>query len=164
MRCVEWCNMGKRRRYSDDERANAVAAVAANGGNINGTAAKLGVPEKTLENWVKSVVHPESAIVGEQKKPLLADQFESIATKLVGIADRKAEDLNAKDAMIAAGVAVDKMRLLRGQSTAITEIDFTILTNDQLDNIDRAYSESVGSAPLPLVVRASGEGPAAKAG
>lgn len=160
--CVE-CDMRKRRRYSDEQRASAVAAVAANNGNVQGTATKLGIPHMTLKHWVVGEAQPEAMKDGNAKKPVLGDMFESIAIKLVGIADRKAEELNAKDAMIAAGVAVDKMRLLRGQSTAITEIDLTLLSDEQLDRIDRSYSEGTGLPPLNLVVYPEGEGEASKA-
>src|SRR5262245_44112651 len=105
-----------RRRYTDEERAQALAALAANGGNVKATAAKIGLPVKTLQNWSSGMVHPEVANLGQERKADLADAFESVARKLIGVADRGAERLNAKDAMIAAGVAVDKMTMLRGQS------------------------------------------------
>lgn len=149
----------KKCRYSDEERANAVAAVAANGGNVQGTAKQLGIPAMTLKHWVASEHHPEATKNGELKKPILADQFEALAYKLVGVADGKAAALNAKDAVIAAGVAVDKMRLLRGQATTIAEHDLSTLTDEQLDRIDRAYADATGEAPIPAVVRSPREGP-----
>ena len=39
-----------RRKYSEKERANALAA---DGGNLNHTTKQLGIPEKTLGNWAK---------------------------------------------------------------------------------------------------------------
>ena len=111
----------KPRRYSDEDRANALAALAANGGNVNRTAEQLGIPEATVRAWANGDRHPEASQACEQKKPALADQFQALAEKLVGIAAEKADKLNAKDAVIAAGVAVDKARLLRGEPTQINE-------------------------------------------
>lgn len=111
----------KKRNYTDEEKAAAVAAVAANGGNVKGTADKLGIPPKTLENWLKQTTCPHIANIGEQKKASLAIQLKALAEKLVGIAEKKAESLNAKDAMIAAAVAIDKARLLENEPTVINE-------------------------------------------
>jgi hypothetical protein len=110
-----------RRRYSDDERANALAALAANGGNVERTARQIGVPHKTLDNWSKGACHPAVAELGNRKKGSLSDAFEDVAWKLLGVAGTKADKLNAKDAVIAAATAVDKMRLLRDEPTGITD-------------------------------------------
>jgi ribosomal protein L29 len=52
----------------------------------------------------------------------LTDRLEALAVKLVGIADQKADGLNAKDAMIAAGVAIDKRQVLLGKGTSISDV------------------------------------------
>jgi transposase-like protein len=59
--------MGKR-RYSDQDRAAAVAAVTANGGNIQRTARQLGIPETSLRQWVKAERHPEAAQMSVEKE------------------------------------------------------------------------------------------------
>lgn len=106
----------KRRKFSDDERATILAALAANGGNVAKTAAETGVSERTIRSWKNGERHPEAAQMCELKKGPLADQFEELAYRLLGVAVRKLDGLNAKDAIIAAATATDKMRLLRGQS------------------------------------------------
>ena len=108
--CWEGCIMAKQKKrrphrsYTDEEQAHACAAVAANGGNVNATARQLDIPAKSIENWIKQQRSPHVANLGELKKPALIDKLKAIAMKLVGIADKKASGLNAKDAMIAAGV------------------------------------------------------------
>lgn len=42
---------GKGRTYSAEDREMALAALAANGGNIKRTAQELGMPQQTLRNW-----------------------------------------------------------------------------------------------------------------
>jgi transposase-like protein len=57
-----------RHHYTDEQRANALAALAANGGNANRAAKELGIPVRTLRNWGKGDRHPEAAEMGRQKK------------------------------------------------------------------------------------------------
>ena len=45
-------NRKPRRKFTDEFKAEAVAAVAENGGNISGTARELNVHEGSLRNWV----------------------------------------------------------------------------------------------------------------
>jgi len=130
-----------RRRYSDEERATALAALAANGGNVGGTSRQLGIPEATLRAWATGERHPEASQMCGDKKASLADQFEALAVKLLGVADEKAAALNARDAVVAAAVAVDKMRLLRGEATEISET-----RDDRLDEFRRRYADAQGDA------------------
>jgi transposase-like protein len=111
-----------KRSYSDVERAEAVTAVAANGGNVYLTAGQLGIPPKTLEHWVKGERHPEAAQMGQQKKGELAGAFRNIAFLMVGVAERKAHQLDARSAMVAAAIATDKAQLLHGAPTSITDL------------------------------------------
>ena len=106
----------QRCRYSDDDRANALAALAANGGNINRTARELGIPEKTLRNWANGTSHPEAANLAEQKKQPLAALLEDVARKLAGDLANGA----AKDPAVALGIVIDKRQILLGQPTSIT--------------------------------------------
>jgi transposase-like protein len=110
-----------RRRYSDEERAAALAALAANRGGIARTARQTGVGRSALSRWASGRRHPEARQMALPKKKDLADAFERAAWKLLGVSKDKADRLNAKDAMIAAATAVDKMRLLRDETTAISE-------------------------------------------
>jgi transposase-like protein len=105
---------GRQRRYSDADRSAALAALGANGGNVNLTAGQLGIPETTLRGWANGDCHPQVARDAARQKPSLAARMRAIAHKMVGVADAKADALNAKDAMIAAGIATEKMLLLRG--------------------------------------------------
>jgi transposase-like protein len=110
-----WGNaVAGRRRYSDEERAAALAALAANRGNVARTARQVGLHPNTLRQWATGQRHPEATQMSEAKKESLADAFERLAGKMLGVADRKADDLGAKDAMISAGIAADKVVALRG--------------------------------------------------
>jgi hypothetical protein len=109
-----------RRHYGDEERASALAALAANGGNIKRTANQLGIPEKTLSNWAKGISHPESAINGDQKKGNMADALEAVAWKLIEVMPTKVSKATLSQVATSLGIAIDKMRLLREQATSIS--------------------------------------------
>ena len=110
--------MSKRRRYSDDERAACLAALVANGGDVRKTARQVGVPETTLRQWKHRDRAPVSAEKSAQKKAELADIFEAIARDaLAAVTPEKIALANVQQLLVSAGVATDKMRLLRNQPT-----------------------------------------------
>jgi len=70
-----------RRTYTDDERASALAALAANSGNVKLTARQLGIDPGTLRGWRKSpmAVDPALVVAATEK---LDSLLERIAGKL----------------------------------------------------------------------------------
>lgn len=124
-----------RRYYSDEERANTLAALAANGGNVNLTAKQLGIPAKTIENWSKGKAHPDVAKLGEQKKGPLADALEVVAFKIVDLLPEKIPSATLQQAATSLGILVDKMQLLRNKPTEIQgapDDDLRNLTDEEL--------------------------------
>src|SRR5690606_27817685 len=121
--CSEWISM--RQRYSDRDKAAALAALDLNEGNVWRTAKELGIPRSTLQSWANQ--HGINADVPElrqQKKGDLAEKFEQIAN---AYADRLLEPEVIKEAspnaaIVVAGTATDKMRVLRGLPTEIVQI------------------------------------------
>lgn len=110
-----------RRQYSDSQKAEALAAVDANGGNVAATAAALGIPQKTLDCWSRlRGVHPEVVQMRSGKREDLADRLEDLAHKLLDKAEGKIGDANLSNVTVALGISIDKMRLLREQPTSIT--------------------------------------------
>lgn len=110
-----------KRRYTDDERAAALAALAANGGNVFRTAAQLGIPATTIKNWAKGYRHPEAAEMGEQKKGPMADALEAVAWKLLDSIPSKIAKATLAQVSTSMGISIDKARLLRGEPTNIEE-------------------------------------------
>lgn len=122
----------RQRRYSDDERAAALAALAANANNLSRTSKELGIPVATLESWSKRKTHPEASENSEAKKGPLADHLEAIAWKLADSMPDKLKDAELRDVAVSLGVIVDKMQLLRGRPTDITKNDPTGLSDDEI--------------------------------
>lgn len=115
--------MTSKRRYSDDDRANALAALAANGGNVSRTARQLGIPVRTLAAWARGERHEEAAEMCQEKKGLLVDRLKEIAWRLAEAIDNPARLQRASLSQVATafGIVTDKIRLLEGQATAINE-------------------------------------------
>lgn len=110
--------------YSDRQKAEALAALDSNKGNVSRTAKEINIPRKTLEMWAKARgVNNDVAEIRQHKKSDLADIFENIARTYLGEAakDDKIAKTSGKDAIIAAATATDKMRLLRELPTDITK-------------------------------------------
>lgn len=126
----------KRRSYTPEDKAASLAALAANGGNLAKTAAQVGVPRKTLAEWQKQQTprggvadaSPPKKAAAEQvakllpgAKVALSDRLEQVASALVDKMDdpEKIAAATLSQLAVAAGVAIDKMRLLREQPTSI---------------------------------------------
>ncbi len=117
--------MARNRTYTDDEKSDALAALAANSGNVERTAKQLKIPEATLRFWAKLQSQGDNPVVTElceEKKPILADSLEGLAFTLAGDLADPAKRASAKfnEVAVAFGIVVDKMQVLRGQPTAIT--------------------------------------------
>ena len=107
-----------RRSYSDDYKANALAALTVNGGKVKRTAKQLGIPRKTLAEWAKGRhVSSEVAKTRHQKERGLAEKFEELVHKLLDLMPGKMETASLSQLCVALGIATDKMLLLRKESS-----------------------------------------------
>lgn len=123
-----------RRRYSDEERAAALAELEANGGNVTWTARELGVPESTLRRWRDDPNMAAPAELRAQKKESLADMWEKVARQALAFLGRAFDDYDrhelerelplqdvkltmAPKLATVAGIATEKHQLLTGGPT-----------------------------------------------
>jgi transcriptional regulator with XRE-family HTH domain len=121
--------MAKRRRYTDEERASAVVMLQSQGypdkpGALRKVADYMGLNPRTLSRWFNGEHNPPPDNLVMDKKIDLADKFERAAYVFVDHALKPdvIEDMTGQQAMTSAGIAVDKMRLLRGLPTEIVQI------------------------------------------
>lgn len=122
--------MGKGRRYNDEDVAAGLVALAANNGNVSATARALNIPTTTLRKWRDR--EPTDSVLVQQKKSDLLASFRLIAESATRIVSRSLQQLEdaekpadvqiAVKLMTSAGIAVDKMRLLADESTAIVAV------------------------------------------
>lgn len=111
-----------RREYSDEDKATALAALNANGGNVHRTAKDLGIPRATLARWSQGVaINSNVSNLEQHKKRVLADELEEIAQQLAGALAGKMAEASLQQTATSLGIVIDKMQLLRGKPTAINE-------------------------------------------
>lgn len=110
-----------RRRYSDQEQADAIATVEACGGNISEAAEALDIPHETIRGWIVGLRRPPIPQLVDAAKAALADRYERIVGKLLDVVEDpdKLDKMSGAAAMLASGIATDKMLLLRGEATSI---------------------------------------------
>ena len=104
--------MGHRRRYSDEEKAYALAALDANGGKVSLTAHELGIHEASLRRIRDS--KGKLVQLHDDKKLELADIYEQLQRKILPAAEDKINQTGFRELMTGAGIAADKMAMLRG--------------------------------------------------
>ena len=105
-----------RREYTDAEKAEILAALDANAGNVFRTATEWGVAETTLRGWAKSRgVGRGVAELRGQKRTDLREMIRGIVEKAAGIVPSKLDDdkLDAVGLMKIVGIGIDKMIALQ---------------------------------------------------
>lgn len=117
--------------YSPDKRAEVMAHLEANGGNVSSTSRDTGVPRKTIERWRDGKDELDEDLV-EQKKEDLAETLEKLAFSFCTALSKRLRSGKAdtKEMCVGLGIAVDKLLLLRGSPTSITRNDSTTATID----------------------------------
>ena len=145
----------RRRIYTDQEQADALAALQANGGNVNRTAAALGIPEPTLRMWASGTRRPFDRALYEQSKTALADRFEAIISQAIGVVQEKLPDASAAQAAVIAAIATDKMLLLRrdgdeGHTVSATATESAALSPDALAAARVLLAQVFVPSPSPL--------------
>ena len=118
--------MAARRQYTEEDRAVALAAYAANENNLERTAKFCGIARNTLRRWVNGeVVNAPTVALATVKKDQIADECERLAWKLLaGIDDEeKIAGTPVNLLSVAFGTMIDKMRLLRGESTQTVDVN-----------------------------------------
>ena len=120
-----------KRQYSDNDKASALAALDANGGNVSGTARQLKIPRTTLLEWEATRgISADVPNIRQEKKESLAEKFEQLAEKLVDDLIARVGEGKFVEEATAAAIATDKMQLLRGSPTAISK-DVSERTNEE---------------------------------
>jgi transposase-like protein len=109
----------RRTRYSDADKATALAVLAAEGGRVRRAARELGLAESVLRSWAKGRgAGPGVTHLCAQKKGDLADELERLALRLLESIPAKLGAASLKDCAVALGICVDKLVLLRRAGVA----------------------------------------------
>lgn len=134
--------MVQRRQFSDNDKAAALAALDANGGNVYRTAQQLGIPRKTLEGWSKDRgVHPEVADLRQQNAKQLHELFLEELYAIAGLLAEKRHEATYSQLATAAGIFTDKLQLLTGQATSRADVRVSNVPPIPDDQLDHIFSE-----------------------
>ena len=129
-----------RRRYTDHDKATTLAALTANGRNLSKTSRDTGIPITTIKRWRDEPPHPHIAELGNEKKRDLADELEHLAHAIVGIMPDKMDTANFQHLAVALGITIDKLRLLKGEATEVTEVRGSDAKRELADRLARLAS------------------------
>ncbi len=110
-------------KYSDVQRGEVLAILDSNGGNQNLTAKQTNIPRSTIQQWQSGLVSEDVPKIRQEKKAELSDLFENVArTYLENAVDPlTVMKTGGQQSVTAAGIAIDKMLLLRGQPTSFVQ-------------------------------------------
>ena len=117
-----------KRVYSDQEKARALALYDLCG-SLTESSRKSGIPDSTLSQWINGRnghKSPDLPRLRNEAGQSLANDFEEIAREAAAVAVSRLKSGAASripfgQLMTGAGIAVDRMQLLRGQPTEIVE-------------------------------------------
>ncbi len=116
-------------KYSDIQRANALAMLEANAGNMSQTARDTGIPYPTIRLWREGALHPSVLDIKHHKKLELAQMFENAARNALDAADSKRDAASYRDLMTGAGIAADKVALLSDNKPAQSNTQVNVFTH-----------------------------------
>ena len=108
------------RDYPAELKASVIQALQANGGNLVTTCNLFNIPRETVRYWWENSERFNE--FRQLASANLADKLENIAHSYTdSLADHDKSEISAVDKIRIVASAVDKMQLLRGQPTSITE-------------------------------------------
>lgn len=103
--------MAKRRqqRYTDEQRATALALLVAVNMNYAKTAKETGIPNSTLRKWQNDDVRGQSQELTNSKKSDLSIDLKELALKIVGILGGKVDGATTRELFGGLGIVVDRI-------------------------------------------------------
>lgn len=143
------------RIYTDVQKAGAVLMVEAAGypatpGAIERVARELKLPESTLKGWVKKGIKYGNADTAEEVEVLmvetrleLTDLLDKSLRGAISSLPDKLEGATYKETVIAIGIFVDKLQLLKGEPTSNNRLSGDPNSPIQIKAID--YRNAIAS-------------------
>lgn len=149
---------GKKRTYSDTEKAQALAMMAANGGNLTLTATEMDIPISTIQQWWNGKhVHQAVIEIKREQRGMLANMLRGFVSRVIcNTTDEEIQNTPLKDRFVALGIAADKSQLLDGDATSITgqtltEDEYTRRLRELADRVRSRQIEQGGGSGVPLL-------------
>lgn len=137
-----------KRSYSDVDKATILAALDANGGNVNKTAKELHIPRATIQEWMNGRVSDDVPNIRQEKKLELSELIDNEIYAIFEAMQTKRNTAAYSNLATAIGILVDKKQLLAGKATERKEVTgkdggaietrvtmLSELSDEQLDDI-----------------------------
>ncbi len=124
--------------YSIARKAEVIELVNLNGGNVLQTARETGIPHQTIRVWLQT---PDrfTELQNRTQKELDVKLNKTVHKLIDSISDHDLTDVPLSQKSTAFGIVFDKLQLLRGQPTSITENierqELTLVLNDALADV-----------------------------
>jgi hypothetical protein len=145
---------GRKRTYTDRDRAAVYAVWEFTGRNMAQTSRLTGVPQRTICDWVASTP-PQLADIRGEMVGRLAARLDTYVTKLLQIDPERTEGLTLGQIGQTLGVALDKLihlvslPVLRAAKETRSQLDLTRLTPDQLSMFASLTMKAYGRPEAP---------------
>lgn len=151
-----------RRRYSDDFRANAIVMLESQGypdhkGALVTVAQHLGIPFQTLSRWARELNNPAPPELVLEKRLELKELIRNEIYAALEAAPNAREFAEYKELITGAAILLDKLQLLEGKPTAISEENVNII-----DARETVLSRLGGLAAFPRQRTVRGQPDAAR--
>lgn len=127
--------MAQRIEWTDRDKAAALAALDANGGNVSGTAKQLGMPRSTLQEWANGRVNSDVPELRQEKRAELTELIRDELYAIIANMPFKRTDADYRQLGTVFGILTDKLQLLEGKPTERTETVDT--TFDDAERVKR---------------------------
>jgi hypothetical protein len=136
--------MGKvYRKYTDEQRASYVVMLQAQGypenkGALTHVSKYAKVPISTLRGWYLAISNPPPTKIRNNKRMEISDRLEGIVHDLLNHMESEfvIAEMSGQQAMTSAAIGIDKMRLLREQSTGNSAVNLNIRYQNLEDRHD----------------------------
>lgn len=139
--------MTKRRRYSDNDKATALAALDANEGNLYKTARQLNISISTLQSWANASEDKAEKLepLRNRKRKELHEVLRDLAYQITSVIPDKLNDANLQQTSVSLGIVLEKMQLLEGKATERVEYTDTERATRITAILDRGRERRTGS-------------------
>lgn len=127
--------MAGQSRYSDEDKAAVLAALAANGGNLLRTSKETGVSRNTIRHWVEEAPPPDETLQAAVDE--FVTEAKGIRTKalekLKGLVEN--DQVDARTLITIVGVLDDKVTRASGLPTSRTEHQNALPPREELKEL-----------------------------
>jgi len=107
------------RDYPPIEVEEALRAVGTFEGDVSKAARAVNVPRRTLRGWWERLESLQQERYIKEARARQEAWWQVVHDECLQVAHEKIRDLGGRDALIGAGIAFDKLALIRGQATVI---------------------------------------------